>query len=381
MMPTATIICITLCACYIALIGAYLLGWGKQKTFVIPPDFSPSVLISVIIPARNEQDTIGACIESVLAQVYPLGLLEVIVVDDHSYDNTAEIVGEFAEYNVRCLDLAAHLDYEKPNTAFKKAALAAGIAQSKGELIVTTDADCVAPNAWLMHIAALYELQQPDMVVAPVIYKCNNSILQVFQLIDFMTMQGITAAAHQLKLGNMSNGANLSFRKSAYEAVGGYEGSEHLASGDDYLLTTKISRLRPKSIAYLKSEQAIVTTTPQYTWTNFLQQRIRWASKSGKYNDYRLTAVLSLVYLFNVAIAAAAIAGYYQHSYYYVALGMLLVKTITEYFFVKQVARFFRRNWALLYFPFLQPVHILYIVLAGFLGFIGGYKWKGRKVK
>lgn len=381
MMPTATIICIALCACYIALIGAYLLGWAKQKTFVIPPDFSPSVLISVIIPARNEQDNIGACIESVLAQVYPLGLLEVIVVDDHSYDNTAEIVGEFAEYNVRCLDLAAHLDYEKPNTAFKKAALAAGIAQSKGELIVTTDADCVAPNAWLMHIAALYELQQPDMVVAPVIYKCNNSILQVFQLIDFMTMQGITAAAHQLKLGNMSNGANLSFRKSAYEAVGGYKGSEHLASGDDYLLTTKISRLRLKSIAYLKSEQAIVTTTPQYTWTDFLQQRIRWASKSGKYNDYRLTAVLSLVYLFNVAITAAAIAGYYQHSYYYVALGMLLIKTITEYFFVKQVARFFRRNWALLYFPFLQPVHILYIVLAGFLGFIGGYKWKGRKVK
>lgn len=379
-MPAALVLCIALTVCYTALIATYRLGWAKQKTFVIPPDFAPTVFISVVIPARNEQENIGACIESILAQVYPLGLLEVIVVDDHSYDNTAEIVGEFSEYNVRCLDLAAHLDYDKPTTAFKKAALAAGIAQSKGELIVTTDADCVAPNAWLMHIAAIYELQQPEMVAAPVIFKSDNSILQVFQLIDFMTMQGITAAAHQLQLGNMSNGANLAFRKATYETVGGYAGSEHMASGDDYLLTTKFSRLRPNAIAYLKSEQAIVTTAPQYTWTDFLQQRIRWASKSGKYNDYKLTAVLSLVYLFNVAIVAVAVAGYSQRVWLYAALCMLVAKTIVEYPFVSSVARFFRRKWAMRYFPFLQPLHILYIVLAGLLGLVGAYKWKGRKV-
>jgi cellulose synthase/poly-beta-1,6-N-acetylglucosamine synthase-like glycosyltransferase len=380
-MPAAFILCIALTAGYIALIGAYRLGWSQQKKFVLPPHFSPSVFISVIIPARNEQQNIGACIESVLAQVYPLGLMEIIVVDDHSYDDTADIVNEYAEYNVRCLDLAAHLDYDKPTTAFKKAALAAGIAQAKGDLIVTTDADCTAPNAWLMHIAALYELQQPDMVVAPVIYRTNSSILQVFQLIDFMSMQGITAAAHRLKLGNMSNGANLAFRKTAYDAVDGYKGTDHLASGDDYLLTMKIGKAAPGTIAYLKSAQAIVTTTPQYSWIDFLQQRIRWASKSGKYSDYKLTMILLLVYMFNVAIVAAAVGGYYQPAYYYMAIAMIIIKTIAEYLFLLPVAHFFRRRWVLWYFPFLQPLHIVYIVLAGFLGLIGGYKWKGRRVR
>jgi len=66
--------------------------------------------------------------------------------------------------------------------------------------------------------------------------------LQIFQLTDFMSMQGITAAARNLKLGNMSNGANLAFSRAAYERVGGYEGVDHMASGDDYLLMMKLNK-------------------------------------------------------------------------------------------------------------------------------------------
>ena len=206
-------------------------------------------------------------------------------------------------------------------------------------------------------------------------------MLQVFQLIDFMSMQGITAAAHRLKLGNMSNGANLAFRKTAYQQVGGYEGIEHLASGDDFLLMMKMNKLSSRSIAYLKSPHAIVTTTPQPDWGSFLQQRIRWASKSGKYNDPKLTGILLLVYLFNLSFLALVILGVYYHVFFLVAGIMLVVKIIAEYLFLLPVSRFFNNRWVLRYLAFLQPLHILYIILAGFLGFVGGYKWKGRKVK
>ncbi len=353
----------------------------RQKPFVLPPVYKPSTFISVIIPARNEGRNIGACIESVLAQKYPLGLFEVIVVDDHSEDDTALVAGEYEDRNVNCIRLADVMEPEQKINSYKKAAIAAGIAASRGALIVTTDADCITPNSWLMHIAAVYEQQAPVMIVAPVIYSVEYNVVQVFQLIDFMSMQGITAAAHTLRLGNMSNGANLAFSKAAYEEVGAYAGIDHLASGDDLLLMMKMNKAFPGRIAYLKSRNAIVSTTPQPTWRSFLQQRIRWASKSGKYNDVRLTAILLFVYLYNLSFVVLAVAGIFDHSLFCLAGGMLVMKVVAEFLFLLPVSRFFRDEWVLWYFPFLQPLHILYIVLAGFLGFVGGYKWKGRQVK
>ena len=366
---------------YVLLITAYVKGWKLQENFTVPDTYIPHTSISVIIPARNEACNINACMDAILAQEYPSELLEIIVVDDYSEDNTVGIVKAYKDTRVRCLILAEYLDEHNKITAFKKAALAAGIAQSKGSLIITTDADCTAPALWLMNMVALFELQQPAMIVAPVIFSDRKDILGIFQLIDFMSMQGITAAAHQLNMGNMCNGANLAFSRSSYEAVNGYKGIDHLSSGDDYLLMMKISASFPGKVAYLKSHNAIVSTPPQPSWGAFLQQRIRWASKSGKYNDNRLTAILILVYLFNISFVGIIVAGLFHPVLLYLATAMLVIKIVAEYTLLRLVAAFFEKAWVLKYLPILQPLHIIYIVLAGFMGFTGSYKWKGRSVK
>ncbi len=380
-MTIVFVICVLLTLGYVALMVTYRRGWAMQKEFVVPPMFEPSTKISVIIPARNEEENIGPCIESILAQKYPESLFEIIVVDDHSDDRTAEVVHEYIDRNVRCISLAGYLPMGNTVNSFKKAAIATGISHSNGALIVTTDADCTAPNTWLRHIAALYEQENPVMIVAPVIYKVKRNIVQLFQLIDFMSMQGITAAAHSLKLGNMSNGANLAFRKTTFDKVGGYEGIQHLASGDDYLLMMKMNKFSPKSISYLKSAKAAISTLAQPDWKGFLQQRIRWASKSGKYNDTRLTLILLLVYLFNVMLLVLAVGSFFDHALQFTAFTILCVKIVAELYFLAPVAKFFNNERVLRYFPLLQPLHIVYIVLAGFLGFVGGYEWKGRRVK
>jgi hypothetical protein len=154
-----------------------------------------------------------------------------------------------------------------------------------------------------------------------------------------------------------------------------------MASGDDFLLMMKMNDAAPNSISYLKSAQAAVSTLPQPDWGSFLQQRIRWASKSGKYKDTRLTSILLLVYVYNVMILAVAIAGIFVPGMLMLCALVLLVKIVAEYYFLRPVARFFGNEWVLWYFPLLQPLHVLYIVLAGFLGFVGGYRWKGRRVK
>ena len=365
---------------YIVLMLTYARGWRLQKRFRVAENFIPSAKISIIIPARNEEHNIGVCIESVLANDYPPELFEVIVIDDHSTDKTHDAVISFSDKNVQCLKLSDHLHGEQLNS-YKKKALEIGIFHASGELIVTTDADCIVPAQWLKHIAAMYETQKPVMIAAPVRFTSNGSLLQTFQSIDFMTMQGITAAAHRLRLGGMSNGANLAFSKQAFNEVNGYSGIDKLASGDDYLLMMKYQKKFPDQIAYLQSEHAIVETAPQPDWKSFLNQRIRWASKSGKYDDKKLTVALMLIYLFNFSLLFIFIAGFADYLYWILLAGILLLKIAVEIFFLLPVAAFYKKTKELLWFPWLQPLHILYIVSAGFLGFIGKYHWKGRSVK
>lgn len=365
---------------YATLMLLYRKGWQEQPVFN-KPDIIPQTKISIIIPARNEEDNIGKCLDAILAQDYPEHLYVVIVVDDHSTDKTADIVKGYHKQNIRCIKLADHAG--ETTIAYKKKALSLGIAASAGDLIITTDADCVAGSNWLYNMAAIYQQEKPVMIVAPVDFTNNGSIVQLFQSLDFMSMQGITAASHKLGLGNMSNGANLAFTKAAYNAVDGYKGIDHLASGDDYLLMMKLNYAYPGRISYLKSQDAIVKTAPQPDWSSFIQQRIRWASKSGKYDDKKLTSILAFVYLYNVLIFISAFVSFVHLNtiYGYSFFLLLLIKTIVELIYLAPVARFFNKRWELLYFPLLQPLHILYIVSAGFLGFIGVYKWKGRKVK
>lgn len=373
-------ISVTLTVVYALLMLLYKYGWKQQVPSTLNNGYIPSTSVSVIIPARNEELNIVDCVRSVLNQDYPEHLLEVIVVDDHSTDNTAAVVQGIADNRVKLLRLAEYID-EHQVAAHKKQALATGITHSSGQLIVTTDADCTAGKNWLKNIAALYEQDKPVMIVAPVDFTANGKLSGLFQSLDFMSMQGITVATLQLRLGNMSNGANLAFSRSAFDKVDGYKGVDHIASGDDYLLMMKLTKKIPGRVAYVKSKEAIVHTSPQPDWKSFLNQRVRWASKSGKYDDNRLTAVLLVVYLYNLSLLLTLVACLFDSSLWQYLLSMVIIKTVFELIYLLPVASFFNKRKQLWLFPLLQPLHIIYIVLAGFLGFVGVYQWKGRVVK
>lgn len=371
------LICFALTLAYAVLMLSYKKGWDMQPTFDVGHEM-PDAFISVIIPARNEEQNIKACLESILSGSYPKDKFEIIVIDDHSTDGTANVVQGFA--GVQLIKLADHVTDRDKIVAFKKLALSKGIEASKGELVVTTDADCIVPKDWLRNIAAIYEQEHAVMVVAPVDFTTNGSVVENFQAIDFMSMQGITAAVHQKKMGNMSNGANLAFSREAYNKVEGYKGIDHLASGDDFLLMMKLQKEYPGRISYLKSQEAIVRTAPQPDWSSFFNQRIRWASKSGKYDDPKMTRMLMLVYLFNLSFLVIFIAGFFNVYAFGVFVAMVAWKTIVEMTYLIPVSEFFAKKKLLNTYPFLQPLHIGYIIIAGFLGMVGKYQWKGRKV-
>lgn len=381
MQQSLIIISILLYSLYALLLIYYRHAWNALPKLLSPTsNLQPKTRISVIIPARNEENNITPCLQSVCGQSYPNELYEVLVVDDHSTDNTAERVTRFAGQNVKLIHLKEFVADTTFN-AYKKKAIEIAIAQSSGELIITTDADCIVPATWLQTIAGFYEENYPVFIVMPVCYDYKNNFIELFQALDFMTLQGITGASVHKNIHSMCNGANLAYTKKAFYEAGGFTGIDNIASGDDMLLMHKIYRLYPDRIKFLKSTGLTVHTQPMHTTRDFFAQRIRWASKADQYEDKRIFAVLLLVYVINIWCAFLGIAAFFNTAYVYGLIGLLTGKTMVELFFLYPVAKFFNQEKILWWFPLAQPFHILYTIIAGWLGKFGNYQWKGRNVK
>jgi len=269
---------------------------------------------------------------------------------------------------------------EKINS-YKKKAIEAGVERATGQYIVTTDADCTIPVQWLRNFAYIIEQQATVFIAAPVAIREESSFIKLFQSLDFLSLQGITAASVAAGFHSMCNGANLCYSKAAFHQVNGFANIDAIASGDDMLLMHKLYSRFPNEVRYCKSAESIVQTNPVETVTDFFRQRIRWASKADKYQDKRIFAVLLLLYLLNAFFLLLLIAAVFNSSLWILLAGSLLYKTIVELIFLMPVASFFQKEKLLLWFPLAQPFHIIYTVIAGWLGKFGRYEWKGRQVK
>jgi cellulose synthase/poly-beta-1,6-N-acetylglucosamine synthase-like glycosyltransferase len=375
------VIAASLLLAYCLLILQYRHWFLRLPLFRDDKNAAPATKFSVIIPARNEEENIHTCLQSILQQNYPADLFEVIVINDHSTDQTENIVRSLQKSysNLRLLNLSDFLQGNELN-AYKKKAIELAIAQSTGNWIVTTDADCEVKPGWLQLYDAFIKKEQPVFIAAPVMFTNNHSFLSVFQLLDFMSLQGITAAAVSSGRHSMCNGANIAYRKDAFYEVGQFAGIDRLASGDDMLLMHKIRQKYPGRLGYLFCAGSIVTTAPMPDWKSFFNQRIRWASKADTYQDTSIFWALLLVYVVNALLLLLLFWGFFEENGLRNWLALILLKTLIELSFMLPVARFYGRANALVWFLFMQPFHIGYTVIAGWMGKFGTYQWKGRKV-
>lgn len=364
------------------------IGFLKQKKKLIPSNSKQSIQsVSIVIPARNEANNIIPLLESILKNKTQNIDFEVILVDDCSEDETAALAADFfQQYPIGFLIKMEEVLQGAVINSYKKKALETGIAAAQYDWIVQTDADCIVPPNWLQSLSPYFNLDQFQFIASPVDLLpisggLASRVLYGFQSIDFMTMQGITAATHYFQIGLMCNGANLAFRKSAFQAVGGYQDIDSIASGDDMLLLHKISHHFPQSSTYVINSEAIVRTASQPSIGSFFQQRIRWSSKAGHYKDKRLSIILLGVFGFNLFLLSLGIFSFFKPEFVNLTLSLFLGKIIIEYILLIPVSRFFKKETQLIVFPFLQIFHIPYIVITALLGLFGKYKWKNRTVK
>jgi cellulose synthase/poly-beta-1,6-N-acetylglucosamine synthase-like glycosyltransferase len=336
---------------------------------------APLPRVSVIVPARNETANVASCIQALYRQNYPADLLELILVDDHSEDDTVAVARAAAGATIRLHVL--HLQAPS-GWAYKKAAVAAGIAQASGDILLTTDADCVAGPDWVASMVGFFA-PGVSMVAGPVVLT-GSSIFARFQALEFMGLIAVGAGAIGAGRPTMCNGANLAYRRDAFLSVGGFSGIDHIASGDDELLMHKLVAAGMQ-VRFAKDKAAIVSTPAQPNWAGFKAQRIRWVSKSRHYDRKGITLTLVLAYLAIAGLPLMALAALWWPAGWAFLAAALGLKLLGESLVLVQAASFFDNLRLLVWLPIEQFAHVAYVLWVGIAGNRKGYHWKGRAVQ
>ena len=350
---------------------------ADNSSFLIPSS-SLSPTFSVLIAARNEGTTLPQLLRDLAAQTLPAARFEVLIADDHSTDTTAAVVAAAVhevKFSLRLIELSAA-------QTGKKAALLAALQTARAPWLVCTDADCRLGPGWLAAYAAqLDRTPQANFISGPVLLTGPSTFLNMLVGLEFAGLVGVGAACLARRQPTMCNGANLAYRRAAFEAVGGFVDNAHVASGDDEFLLHKIHAAFPGTAFFLADAEAIARTTGPSSLRSLLRQRVRWASKWRHYQSAAPRRLALLVLGANVALAAGASAALVWPILWPWALAAWATKLGADAWFLSPVLRFFgQRKWLWGLLP-LQILYAPYALAVGAAGWRGGYEWKGRTVR
>ncbi len=360
---------------YIIVISLINFGWLNLKPFISNSSNLSTVYISVIIAFRDEEEKLDFIIEDILSQELEGKNFELILVNDHSRDNSYFVAKRYSEnnINIKLIELE-----EKEG---KKYAIDYGIKHAKGKIIVTTDADCRVGQSWLKIISEYYLQTNAKMIVCPVLYQTTRKIFTFknFQALEFLSLTSSTAGSLGLNRPIMCNGANLVFEKKVYLEFSDPTNIQHV-SGDDTFLLFNILKKYPKGISYLKSAEATAYTEASGNIQEFFNQRLRWASKTKYYSNFFVLFVGIVTFLINIVILTSfllMIFNIFPIRYFFIPF---IFKFVIDFILLLQSSIFFSGTKLLILYVPLQLIYSLYVCVIGFLSFFFKYSWKGRKV-
>lgn len=328
---------------------------------------------SVVIAARNEQKNIEQCLRALIEQSYDPFKFEVIVVDDHSQDNTVQLATSLAGLisNPKITVVSLRDQSGKP------AAIAHGVSSSKGGIILCTDADCTVPKTWLESMVRCFE-PTVAFVAGPVLERPSSSLVSQLQAFEYLSLA--TTAAGLIGSGKpiICSGASIAYRKSAFTFVNGY--GDHSSSCDDETLMHRMVLRNAGRVVFNSDASAIVSTETPSSLSEFWRQRTRWATKKGRYEDASILWRLLLLYGFFFVLLAAGTVALVNPIMRLPVVVVLLLKGVAEFNILSQGARLFRQSLPLGQFLIAEFFHVPYIAVAGLIGQFSSLRWKDRNL-
>lgn len=352
---------------YVLLILRYTLGWCKVKA-ITNKDFTPKV--SIVIAMRNEENEVERLLQNLQSQIYPTDKLELILVNDHSTDNTLNILNSLQLDNFQVINM--------PNGEFgKKNAIKKAVEIASGDVILASDADCSFNPKWVQTMANYFADENIKLVSGPVAYHKQKGIFLSLQALEFSSLIASGAGAIGVNNAIFCNGANMAYRKEVFLEVNEFS-IDNAVSGDDVFLLHSVKAKHSNAIAFAKQENAIVTTDAVQTFSGFINQRKRWTAKSSGYKDNASIYTSFLVLFTNLAFVFLFAMHFWNIEYFNLFILFYGVKFLVDLILLFPILKFFNRTdlvkWI---FPF-EIFYSFYIVLIVVLSFTKSFEWKGR---
>lgn len=344
-------------------------GFSKVKHFETEA-IEPKTKFSIIVPFRNEEENLPKLLRSISLLNYPIDLFEVILVDD---DSEEKFLPPPFNFKITLIDNI------RTSNSPKKDAINTAIKQASHDWIITTDADCFVLKDWLKTIDNYIQKNNPKMVASGVFYKTQGMLLDAFQQLDLLSLQGTTIGSFGNKQAFMCNGANFCYRKTFFDALNGFEGNDSIASGDDVFLLQKAIQKDQSKIHFLKSASVIVQTQTEKNWKSLFHQRVRWASKTGNYSSFyskQLGVSVLLMNLFWLIVVGSWLMRQISLDFFILIIGL---KFFVDFILLYQTSTFFKTR--LQYLLFCSLMYPFFCVLVAVYSLFGHYEWKGRTFK
>lgn len=242
---------------------------GFKKKLKINDNYEP--FVSIIVAARNEEKNIRQCLESLAKVDYPEEKIEVIIVDDFSTDKTGRIIDEFtSKYSHFKKVIPVEKVIPKPG---KANAIVNGIRNSRGEIIFTTDADCVVKPTWIKTQVKYFT--DNVGVVTGFTFQKSYSQFTGMQNLDWVYLLTVAAGTINLGLPLSCIGNNMAYRRDAYDWVGGYENIKFSIT-EDFALLHKIHKHTHYKIVYPVEYDAVNLSEPCSDLKSLYRQKHRW---------------------------------------------------------------------------------------------------------
>jgi cellulose synthase/poly-beta-1,6-N-acetylglucosamine synthase-like glycosyltransferase len=348
--------------CFVVIIISGLLFRQKQTNDLS----SDTPFVSVVIAARNEENNIANLLDDLIKQNINKNNFEIIVSNDRSEDQTKKIIDHYAEKNsfIKTIHIT-----KKNDMASKKYALEKAIANSKGEIILATDADCRVPKNWAASMAKLV-VTENKVVIGYSKIESENKLINEIQKIDFLGIMAANGGLLTTGIVCSGSGQNLGYKKEDFYKVGGFEPVKDKESGDDMYIVQAISKIKGAVFNY--DENSFVSTLPKKTLLGYINQRIRWSSNS-RFTMFtsplffcfltsaflvNLNILLAIIFLLDISIILLFIKFFLEALVLYIGGKLFLTRiSVTSYFI-----------WNLT-----QPFYIPIVAIGGL---IGKFKWK-----
>ncbi len=335
--------------------------------------------VAVLIAVRNEEQYLADCLSSLAAQNYPKTHYDVFILDDASSDRSPSIARAFCaqETNFHYHPVAPN----RSGLSGKMNALAQGIPKTRHEIIMITDADCIVPPGWISGNVAYFSenvgmvghltVLSPHGNIRP--QRAERGLFAKIQTLDWLFLQTLAAKNSHMGKPITILGNNFSFRRSAYDRVGGFE-KLGFSVTEDFALMEAIRKQTQWKILHTLDPQTAIYSHPVPTFVAFVQQRLRWIRGGKKARPWGIF-IMTLAVLTHFSFLLAIAGGYQTPALWGLIGGVVL----SDFLLLFPTSKKLGLRRLLFYFPLFELFYWFYSLFFALLYFLPvKVRWKGR---